>query len=52
MAQDRGSVLLGATWMLVALTVPAIAARFYTQVVILNNLGASDWLMLLAVVRY
>ena len=51
MAQNRGSVLVGITWMEVSLTVIVIIARFYTQVVILDNLGISDWLMLLAVVR-
>ena len=51
MADNKGPVLLGVTWMEVALTIVAITSRFFTQISVNGHRpSSSDYSMLLAVV--
>lgn len=50
MANDRGPMLNGISWMESALVIIAISVRFYVRVKIMHEVQLDDWTMLGAVV--
>lgn len=51
MANDRGPMLNGISWIESVLVVIAIIVRFYVRVKIIHEVRLDDWTMLGAVVR-